>query len=124
MLVAHWILLVGGLLPYVWVATAKAAKGYNNNDPRDLSQYTGWRGRAYAAHGNAHEAFPLFAASVLLATIRGADATVVNVAATVWLSVRVLHYITYVQDMATARSLIWFVGTFAAIVIFGAALVA
>jgi len=124
MLLAHWILLVGGLLPYVYVATAKWQRGYDNKAPRELAQYGGWRSRAYAAHGNAHEAFPLFAAAVLLATIRGADAAIVNLAAVVWLAVRVLHYVTYVKDMASARSLIWFAGTIAVIVIFGAALAA
>ena len=121
---AHWIMLAGLLMPYVIVSTAKAQKGFDNSEPRDAALYDGWRGRAYAAHHNALEAFPIFAAAVLLATVRGADATIVNIAAVVWLVARVLHWTLYVKDKASGRALIWFVGLFAVLAIFGAALFA
>ena len=122
MKLAHWILFVAALLPYVIVATAKARKGYDNADPRNLSQYDGWRRRAYLAHNNAFEAFAFFAVAVLLATYRGAGETFVGIAATVWLAMRILHWFTYVTDRATARSLVWFAGSFATIAIFLAGL--
>ena len=122
MLIAHWILLIGGLLPYVIVATAKSTKLYDNADPRLATNYQGWRTRAYAAHSNALEAFPLFAAAVLLATLRGADGTFVDVAAIVWFVARILYWRTYVTGQATARSIVWFVATLASLAIFLAAL--
>ena len=121
---AQWIMLVGGLLPYFIVASAKATKQYDNWKPREPGNYEGWRARAYSAHSNAQEAFPFFAAAVLLATLRNADTRVVTIAAGVWLVARLLHWFTYVTNRATARSLVWFVATFATLTIFIAALIA
>ena len=124
MLVAHAIMVIGFVIPYVTVASAKARKGYDNRDPRDQSLYEGWRKRAYAAHNNSLEAFPFFAAAVLLATIENANATFVNIAAIVWLAARLVHLWAYVTDRPNTRGIIWFVGTFAVLAIFGAALTA
>lgn len=124
MSIAHWIMLVAFVMPYVIVASAKARKGFDNRDPRDLSLYEGWRKRAYAAHNNAIEAFPFYAAAVLLAGYRGADGTFVDIAAVIWLGARLVHWWAYVTDKPNARGLIWFVGTFAVLAIFLAALFA
>ena len=124
MTLAHWILLAGGLMPYAMVATAKSTKLYDNADPRRPGNFEGWRARAHAAHSNALEAFPLFAVAVLLATVRGASDIFVDAAAVVWLAARIGYWWTYVTDRATARSIVWFAGTFAALAIFLAALLA
>ncbi|MCS6913164.1 MAG: MAPEG family protein [Myxococcales bacterium] len=69
MTIALWCVLVAGLLPYVATAIAKGgAKGYDNRDPRGwLEKQQGVRRRANFAQMNAFEAFPLFAAGVLVA---------------------------------------------------------
>ncbi|MFS8136636.1 MAG: MAPEG family protein, partial [Thermomonas sp.] len=76
MSIAYWCILIAAALPYLWVSLAKAGgERYNNSDPR------GWQAkqenprskRAYAAQLNAFEAFPAFAASVLMAQFAQVD---------------------------------------------------
>ena len=77
MSIAYWCIFATALLPYVWVAIAKGgAPDYNNKDPRGwIARQDNYRVRnAHAAHLNAFEAFPAFAASVLMAQLAGVDA--------------------------------------------------
>ena len=115
---AYWILLVGALMPYPLVIVAKANKDYDNREPRDPALLrTPLRRAAYGAHANCLEAFPLFAAAVLLAGLRHAPAGAVDLAAAIWLAARLGYVACYLAGLASLRSLIWGVATAASIAI-------
>lgn len=119
---AYWCVLIAALLPYCWIALAKAsAPRYDNRDPR------GWIARqdhprlkrAYNAHLNALEAFAPFAAAVALAQLADVTHERIAVLAVAFVMLRLLHGIAYVADLAWLRSLAWFgaIGCVAALLI-------
>ncbi len=113
MTVAYWCILIAALLPYVWVVIAKTgAPGYNNKDPRGwIAKQENYRVRnAYGAHNNALEAFPAFAAAVLMAQFTQVDAQWVAWLAIAFIACRILHGIFYLTVMQALRSLVWFAG--------------
>jgi uncharacterized MAPEG superfamily protein len=109
---AYWCVLLAALLPIIWVGIAKTgADGYDNHKPRIfLANLKDWPQRANWAQNNAYEAFPPFAAGVIIAHMAGADQMVVDVLAGVFLILRILHGVFYIQDKATLRSLAWTMG--------------
>ena len=72
MTTAYWCVLIAGLLPYVATLTAKiGGEKFDNRDPREwLNRQSGHRQRANAAQLNSFEAFPLFAAAVVVAHMK------------------------------------------------------
>jgi len=113
MAIAYWCIFIAAVLPYVWTAVGKTAvRGYDNRDPR------GWLAkqshprvvRGNAAHLNAFEAFPAFAASVLMAQLAGVDPQRIALLAIVFVAVRVLHGIFYLTNLHPLRSLAWMAG--------------
>ena len=119
MSIAFWCVLVAGLLPYVATVTAKAGARFDNRQPRAwLSQQSGYRARANAAQLNAFEAFPLFAAAVIVAHLTDAPQPRVDTLAMLFIAARLAHLGCYVADLASLRSLAWFVGIGSAVAIF------
>lgn len=115
MATAYWCILIAALLPYVWVSIAKASgQRYNNRDPRGwLSKQDSSRvARANGAQLNAFEAFPAFAASVLMAQIAGVEPHRVGLFAMGFVAFRALHGVFYLSGHHYARSLVWFAGFF------------
>lgn len=95
----------------VGIAQGRSEGGYDNNNPRDQqAQLSGFGQRALAAHQNTIEAFPLFAAGVVLALWAEAPMETVNMLCIAFAVSRVAYVICYLLDIATVRSLIWFVG--------------
>lgn len=95
----------------VGIAQGRSEGGYDNHNPRDQqSQLTGFGRRALAAHQNTIEAFPLFAAGVVLALWAQAPMETVNMLCLVFAISRAAYVACYLLDIATVRSLIWFVG--------------
>ena len=95
------------------------ARAYDNANPREwLASQSGYRRRANAAQQNAFEAFPLFAAAVIVAQLTGAPQARVDLLAVAFIVARVLHFALYLADLATMRSLAWLVGFGCAIAIF------
>jgi uncharacterized MAPEG superfamily protein len=122
MTVAFWCILAAGLLPYVATLTAKLGAPYDNRDPRGwLARQTGWRARANAAQQNGFEAFPLFAAGVIVAQLAGAGQGTVDLLALVFVVARLGHFGAYVADLAPLRSLLWLVGIGSVVGLFVAA---
>lgn len=126
MTIAYVCILIVALLPYLWTAVAKGgAKQYDNRDPR------GWLARqdnprvkrASAAHQNAFEALPAFAASVLMAQLAGVDPQRIAVLALAFAALRVLHGIFYIANLAPLRSLAWFGGMGCMLALMGQAIV-
>lgn len=120
MTLALWCILAAGLLPMIWIAYAKATGGrYDNQAPRQfLAGVEGAAKRAHWAEQNAYEAFPLFAAGVLVAHYVGADQGTVNALALTFIGARVAHGVCYIADLASLRSLVWLVGWGSAIALF------
>ena len=113
MATAYWCILIAALLPYVWIAVAKTgAPNYNHKDPRAwLARQDSYRVRnANAAHLNAFEAFPAFAAAVLMAQAAGVDPRRIAVLAVAFVVFRVLHGICYLAAIHLLRSRVWVAG--------------
>lgn len=113
MSIAYWCILIAAVLPFVWVGVAKSgAPGYNNKDPRGwVAKQDAFRVRnAYNAHLNAFEAFPTFAAAVLMAQFAGVDPGHANLLAMAFIGFRILHGVFYIAAQAAIRSLVWMGG--------------
>jgi uncharacterized MAPEG superfamily protein len=110
MTIAELCLLGMVLLTLLVVAPAKfAGRGtFDNAYPRDPAFYTkGPRARALGAHQNGLEAFPLFAAAVLLAEMHGAPQHMIDGLALAFLGARIAYAVCYLGDRPTMRSIIW-----------------
>jgi uncharacterized MAPEG superfamily protein len=107
-------------LPYVATVIAKASgERYNNRDPRAwLGRQTGLSRRADNAQHNSFEAFPFFAAAVIVAQLTGAPQERVDILALIFIAARVAYLACYVADWQAARSLVWLVGLLACLTIF------
>ncbi|MDH3510611.1 MAG: MAPEG family protein [Gammaproteobacteria bacterium] len=117
---AYWCVALAAFLPLVWVGAAKyGAPGYDNAKPRIfLQNLNGWPQRANWAQANAYEAFPPFAAAVIIASVAGANPTTVDILAGTFIIARILHGVCYIFDKPTLRSLVWTIGFFAMIATF------
>src|SRR5215468_6729670 len=80
------------IVPIKWMGLRE----YDNSRPRDPAFYQdALRARALGAHQNGIEAFPFFAAAVLLAQFRGAPQNLIDELAMLFLIVRVAYVFTY-----------------------------
>jgi len=109
---AYWCVLVAALLPYLFTGLAKSGRAdgarYDNHAPRDwLERQTGWRKRAHWAQLNAFEAFPPFAAAVIIAHLAGAAQTEVDRLAVAWVALRAAYGALYLLDHDKLRSVAW-----------------
>ena len=127
MMVAYWCVLVAGILPLLCAYIAKfrgdgagaGAARYDNREPRAwLAKQTGVRARANAAQANSFEAFPLFAAGVVIAVAQHVPIATINVLALVFVAARVAYIACYVGDQPALRSTVWVVGFAATVGLF------
>ena len=111
MTVAFWCVLIAALLPYLGTLSAKIggrmAPQANHNPREFLDGLKGWPKRAHWYQLNSFEAFPPFAAAVIVATLARAPQGRIDALAVAFIVLRLLHYICYVSDRATLRSLVW-----------------
>jgi uncharacterized MAPEG superfamily protein len=123
MTLAYWCVLVAGFLPYIATLTAKiGGDRFDNANPREwLSAQTGFRKRANAAQLNSFEAFPLFAAAVIVAHLAGAPQDRIDLLAVTFIVARLFYLGFYLADIHMLRSLCWFVGIGSAAALFFAA---
>ncbi len=113
MTIAELCLLAAVILTILSIAPAKfsGARDYDNSNPRDPRFYTsGLRARSQGAHLNGYEAFPFFAASVILAEMRGVPQATVNALAVAFIVARIIYVLLYLGNRPTLRSLVWSVG--------------
>ena len=109
--IAHLCVLIAALLPVLTVGSAKAKPGYDNNAPRAfLSRLEGWRARAFWAHQNHFEAFPPFAAGVILAEMAHASQHLITTLAVAFIALRILYTFIYIGNVAAVRTLVWSAG--------------
>lgn len=112
MTTAFWCVLVAAYLPIFWASIAKlSGSGFsmaNNRTPREfVDELQGWRKRAHWAHLNAFEAFPPFAAAVIIGHLLGMPQQQLNTLALAFVALRLLHGVFYLADWGTLRSLVW-----------------
>ena len=116
MTVALWCILIALALPPLCALIAKVSSGRfglkDNHDPRAfLDTLSGLPRRAHAAQQNSYEAFPAFAAAVLVADIVGnAEQVTQDVLGVMYITSRLLYIICYLADWAALRSVVWFAG--------------
>lgn len=120
MTIALWCVLVAALLPYLATTIAKAGgERYDNRDPRAwLERQEGFRARANNAQTNSFEAFPFFAAAVIVAQMLQAPQERVDALALIFISARLGYLVCYLADWHLARSLAWLMGWLACIFLF------
>jgi uncharacterized MAPEG superfamily protein len=108
---AYWMILAAAFLPYLTIVLAKAGGGIDNRAPRrDLAGLTGWRQRADWAHRNHFEAFPAFAAAVIVAELAQMPQSRIDLLAGAFVLLRLVYTATYVADWSTLRSIAWALG--------------
>jgi uncharacterized MAPEG superfamily protein len=108
MTIAYWCVLVAALIPYFTVAVAKSKGDFDNAAPRDwLARQEGFRTRAVWAHQNALEAFPPFAAAVIIAHLAEAPQSWIDRLAILFILARIAYAALYILDKPTLRSIVW-----------------
>ena len=120
MTTAYWCVLVAALMPYVASSIAKAGgERYSNRNPRAwLDRQQGFRARANAAQNNSFEAFPFFAAAVIVAHLTHAPQERIDALAVIFVLARVVYIACYLADWHWARSVVWTIGIVATIALF------
>ena len=113
MTIADLCLLAAVILTILSIMPAKLSgvREYDNANPRDPRFYTpGLRARSQGAHLNGYEAFPFFAAAVILAEMRAVPQGTVNALAVAFIVARVVYVLLYLGDRPTLRSVVWTAG--------------
>lgn len=111
MTLALWCIVAAALLPYAAAYIAKTDKSFNNAEPRTwLAKQTGYRQRANAAQNNSFEAFPFFAAGVIVAHYLHAPQSRIDLLAMIFIAARILYLALYVGNRPTLRSICWAIG--------------
>ena len=120
MTTALWCVLAAGVLPYVATTVAKAGgERYDNRDPRQwLERQQGFRRRADNAQRNGFEAFPFFAAAVIVAQLLEAPQERVDALAGIFIGARIVYTLCYVAGWHALRSIAWLVGWVVTVTIF------
>jgi uncharacterized MAPEG superfamily protein len=119
MTLALWCVFVAAWLPVLTAGIAKYGLPFDNHNPREfMGRSAGFRRRAYDAHLNGFEGFPFFAAAVIVAQMRNAPQSTVDVLAFVYVIARLGYTGAYIADRATLRSGIWTIGFLAVSAIF------
>lgn len=112
--IAFGCVLIAALIPYCFVSYSKATSEYlkqGNQAPRRYAEgLNGPRQRAYWAHQNGFEAFPPFAAAVIIAVMAGVDRSTVDALALTFVGARLAYGLLYIADLDKLRSAAWMVG--------------
>lgn len=107
-------------MPLIFAGYAKfSSKGYDNSSPREfLDKLEGQAKRAHYAQLNSFEAFPAFAASVIIAHLAGVSQSLITILAILFVILRIIYGICYILDNHALRSAVWFSAFFCVITLF------
>jgi uncharacterized MAPEG superfamily protein len=108
--VSYWCVLIAAFLPLLFTATAKliGRRTFDNRSPREFqARLSGSALRAHWAHLNSFEAFPPFAAGVLIAQQTGVAQGRIDLLAIAFVVLRLGYGACYLADQAMLRSLLW-----------------
>ena len=115
MTLAYWMVLIAIFMPFVFAGLAKSRGRFDNARPREwLAGLSGWRQRAHWAQLNTFEAFPPFAAAVIIAHQLGGAQAWIDALAVLFVLLRLGDGAAYIADRPTLRSLLW-TGAFACV---------
>jgi uncharacterized MAPEG superfamily protein len=119
MSIALWCVLAAAFLPYPFTLAAKWSRRFNNHQPREYLETTqGWQKRAHWTQLNSFEAFPPFAAAVIINhMLLGANAHA-DVLALLFIALRLGYGLFYVADWALPRSIAWFAASLCSAALF------
>ena len=116
MTIAIWCILVAAALPYV---AFSFVKGIDPTKPRDrLAGLDEASLRAYGAHLNGFETFPLFAAAVIVGHMVGGPSRAADLLAILYVLIRIGHLAAYLSGRQPLRSAAFGVGQLVAVAIF------
>lgn len=120
MTIAYWCVLAAALMPFLFTGIAKFTGGrYNNYSPREfLEKQDGFRKRAHWAQMNTFEAFPFFAAAVVIAHQTGGEQGYIDTLAAAFIALRIAYGVIYMANLALLRTLVWTAGLACTIAIF------
>jgi uncharacterized MAPEG superfamily protein len=121
MTIAEWCVFASLMLYLLSIASVKwiRFRRFDNSKPRDPAFYEDpIAARALGAHQNGIEAFPFFAAAILLAEFRGCPQRLIDELAILFVIVRIAYVLTYLGDRPTLRSILWGLGFVINIAIF------
>lgn len=123
MTIAFWCVLIAALSTMIWTGVAKlGGSGFpasGNHNPREvLESLDGFRKRAHWAQLNSYEAFPPFAAGVIIAHIAHADQVWIDNLAIAFVAFRLAYGICYIKDWAALRSAVWGCGMACVVALF------
>lgn len=120
MTIAEFCILITALLPYATAAYAKIAAGsaFDTENPRNIEAYQGNAKRAYAAHLNGFEVFPLFALAVLIAEFYQSPQHLITFLACLFIVLRIAYVFAYIHNAPPTRSAFFALGFLAAVGIF------
>jgi uncharacterized MAPEG superfamily protein len=113
MTAAEWCIFASLMLSLLSIASVKWLRfgRFDNSKPRDPAFYESpFAARALGAHQNGIEAFPFFAAAVLLAEFRACPQNLINELAVLFVIVRIAYVFTYIGNRPTLRSILWSIG--------------
>ena len=113
MTIAEWCVFASLMLTLLSIASVKWFRfgRFDNSKPRDPAFYESpFAARALGAHQNGIEAFPFFAAAVLLAEFRACPQNLINELAVLFVIVRIAYVFTYIGNRPTLRSILWSIG--------------
>jgi len=117
MTLAIWCVLVAAFLPYVPFGLA-SPKLDPHAPRRNVQKLEGLAARAHGAHLNAFEAFPFFAAAVIVSQVVEGPSATVGWLALAFVVVRIGHMAFYLADRPRLRSACFIVGLALALIIF------
>ena len=119
MTIAYLCVFITILLTYITVLIAKWDKRYDNAYPRAwLDKQEGQKRRAYYAHQNGMETFPVFATAVIIAHQMHAQQSTVDALAIAFVISRIMYTMCYIFNKPSLRSVVWFIGLVCTIAIF------
>ena len=113
MTVAEWCVFASLMLYLLSIGSVKWLRSgdFDNSRPRDPAFYDEpIAARALGAHQNGIEAFPFFAAAILLAEFRACSQHLVDELAILFVIVRIAYVFTYIGNRPTLRSILWSIG--------------
>lgn len=118
-LAAIILLTVLGAFPYVLqrIFGIGLWRTLGNPGADDDAEMPPWAQRARSAHANAVENLVAFAPALVVAHLHAPQAPVLATAAQVYFFARLLHYVVYAAGVPVVRTLAYFVGLGATLVV-------
>jgi uncharacterized MAPEG superfamily protein len=113
MTIAEWCVFAIVMLYLLSIAPIKwlRFRRFDNSRPRDAAFYEDpIAARSLGAHQNGIEAFPFFAAAILLAEFRAGPQRLIDELAVLFVIVRIAYVFTYIGNRPTLRSILWSIG--------------